>query len=57
VVLAWTIAQPGITSAIAGARTAEQALENAGAGALELAGDELFEIGRAFAGLELSGSR
>ena len=32
VVLAWTIAQPGITSAIAGARTAEQARENAAAG-------------------------
>jgi aryl-alcohol dehydrogenase-like predicted oxidoreductase len=57
VVLAWTIAQPGITSAIAGARTADQARENAGAGSLELGGEELFEIGRAFAGLELSGSK
>jgi len=56
VVLAWTIAQPGVTSAIAGARTREQAHENAAAGALRLAPEELAAIRIAFEGLELSGS-
>jgi aryl-alcohol dehydrogenase-like predicted oxidoreductase len=56
VVLAWTIAQPGITSAIAGARTSEQARENAGAGALALAPAELTSIRAAFEGLQLGGA-
>jgi len=34
--LAWLLAQPGVTSVIAGARNAEQARENAAAGDLEL---------------------
>jgi aryl-alcohol dehydrogenase-like predicted oxidoreductase len=55
VVLAWTVAQPGITSAIAGARTEAQARENAGAGALELAPGEQAEIRSAFEGLRLAG--
>jgi aryl-alcohol dehydrogenase-like predicted oxidoreductase len=54
VVLAWTVAQPGITSAIAGARTPEQAIENAKAGDLELSPAELIEIHGAFEALELS---
>jgi aryl-alcohol dehydrogenase-like predicted oxidoreductase len=57
VVLAWTIAQPGISAAIAGARTAEQARENAGAGSLALAPEELAAIRLGFERLELSGSR
>lgn len=56
VVLSWTAAQPGITSAIAGARTSEQARENAGAGALVLESGELAAIRRAFEGLRLGGA-
>jgi len=57
VVLAWTVAQPGVTSAIAGARTADQARENAGAGSLQLDPLELGSIRLAFERLELSESR
>ncbi len=39
--LAWTVAQPGCSHALAGARTAEQATENAVAGAIELSAEEL----------------
>lgn len=39
-VIAWTLAQPGMTHALVGARTAEQAIENAGAGLVELDGDD-----------------
>jgi aryl-alcohol dehydrogenase-like predicted oxidoreductase len=53
VVLAWTVAQPGITSAIAGARTPEQSLENARAGDLTLSPKEIAEIRDAFESLEL----
>lgn len=35
-VIAWTAAQPGITHVLCGARTADQAKQNAGAGALQL---------------------
>lgn len=54
VVLAWTIAQPGITAAIAGARNAAQARENAGALAVALAREELAAIRAAFEGLVLA---
>lgn len=40
-VIAWTVAQPGLTHALVGARTAEQAIENAKAGEIEFTGDEL----------------
>jgi len=40
-VIAWTIAQPGITFALCGARDPEQARENAGAGELRLSAEEL----------------
>ncbi len=46
--LAWVISQPGLTAAIAGARSAQQALENQRAAALSLSQDELDRIGRAF---------
>jgi aryl-alcohol dehydrogenase-like predicted oxidoreductase len=41
VVVGWTIAQPGITAALVGARNAAQAEENARAGRLRLREDEL----------------
>ncbi|MBK7644513.1 MAG: aldo/keto reductase [Planctomycetes bacterium] len=56
-VLAWTTGQPGVTCAIAGARTPEQARENAGAGSLVLSGEELATIRLAFERLDLSGTR
>lgn len=40
-VLRWTIEQPGITIALAGARNAEQARQNAGAMQLQLSAEEL----------------
>ena len=46
-VLAWTIHQPGITHALAGARTPEQAKENAAAGSVDLSDDEQTVIGEA----------
>lgn len=44
VVIAWTLAQPGLTFALCGARNPEQARENAGAGRLRLAEAELRAI-------------
>lgn len=49
VVIAWTLAQPGITFALCGARNADQARANARAGELRLAPDELAAIDRAIA--------
>ncbi len=43
-VLRWTIERPGITVALAGARNATQALENAAAAQLQLTGEELAMI-------------
>ncbi|MEZ6241632.1 MAG: aldo/keto reductase [Phycisphaerales bacterium] len=40
-VIAWTLARPGLTHALVGARNAEQAVENAGAGSIELSGEDL----------------
>ena len=45
-VIAWTIAQPGITAALVGARNARQAEENAGAANVKLSAEELAEIRR-----------
>jgi aryl-alcohol dehydrogenase-like predicted oxidoreductase len=53
VALAWVIAQPGVTAAIAGARTAAQAEENAGAAALQLSAAELAQVRSAFEALQL----
>lgn len=44
VVLAWTLAQPGCTHVLTGARTAEQAIDNAAGGRLELSPDEIDSI-------------
>ncbi len=54
VVLAWTVAQPGVTAALVGARNAEQAGENASAGSLELDPSDRNAIERAFAKVKLS---
>jgi len=54
-VLAWTIHQPGITHALAGARTPAQAEENAGAGALDLSEDEQIVINEAIAAYKRAG--
>lgn len=43
-VLAWTMAQPGVTHVLAGARNAAQARANAAAGQLQLTADELAHI-------------
>ena len=48
VTLAWTIAAPGITCALAGSRNAQQARENAGAMAIKLSADEFAAIRDAF---------
>jgi aryl-alcohol dehydrogenase-like predicted oxidoreductase len=44
VFIAWTVAQPGITTVLVGARSESQVAENAKAGALKLSGDELRTI-------------
>ena len=48
VTLAWTIAAPGITCALAGSRNTQQACENAGAMQIELSADEFAAIRDAF---------
>ena len=45
--IAWTVAQPGLTHALVGARNAQQAVENAAAGDLDLTQDELARIDEA----------
>lgn len=44
VVIAWTLAQPGLTHALCGARNPEQAVENAAAGHLRLTESEIATI-------------
>jgi len=46
-VIAWTVAQPGITCALCGARNPEQARENAAAGGLRLSPGELAALDEA----------
>jgi aryl-alcohol dehydrogenase-like predicted oxidoreductase len=52
-VLAWTLAQPGVTAVIAGARTPSQVEENAAAGDLMLTAEEWSSIDLGFADLGL----
>ena len=47
-IIAWTIAQPGITAALVGARNAEQATHNAQAVRVKLSADEIEGIRKAF---------
>jgi aryl-alcohol dehydrogenase-like predicted oxidoreductase len=49
IVIAWTLAQPGITFALCGARNAAQALDNARAGEISLSAAELTAIDAAVA--------
>jgi methylglyoxal reductase len=51
--LAWTLARPGLTHALAGARRPAQVDENAGAGDIELSAQEMTQIDDALAGLRL----
>jgi aryl-alcohol dehydrogenase-like predicted oxidoreductase len=46
-VIAWTLQQPGITFSLCGARTAQQARENAKAGRIKLSQDEVAMIDEA----------
>ncbi|MBN8954906.1 MULTISPECIES: aldo/keto reductase [unclassified Rhizobium] len=48
-VIAWTLAQPGVTFALCGARNPAQALDNARAGTLRLGAEELAAIDAAIA--------
>ncbi|RVH36067.1 aldo/keto reductase [Sinorhizobium meliloti] len=48
-VIAWTLAQPGITFALCGARNPTQALDNAGAGRIRLSAEDLSAIDAAIA--------
>lgn len=52
-VLRWTIQQPGITIALAGARNADQALANAKAGDVRLSSHEMDEINMHLRSLEI----
>lgn len=47
VVIAWTLAQPGVTFALCGARNPAQARDNARAGEIRLAAEDLASIGGA----------
>ena len=47
VVIAWTLAQPGLTHALCGARNPDQARENAAAGHLRLTEAEITTISEA----------
>jgi aryl-alcohol dehydrogenase-like predicted oxidoreductase len=49
VVIAWTLAQPGLTFALCGARNPAQARENAAAGRMRLEADEISAISDALA--------
>ena len=44
--IAWVLAQPGLTSAIVGARTPEQVRDNAKAAALQISAEDVAEIDR-----------
>jgi aryl-alcohol dehydrogenase-like predicted oxidoreductase len=52
VVIAWTLAQPGCSHVLCGARNPEQAMANAAAGSLELSTDELARITAAVSGYQ-----
>ena len=51
---AWCFHQPGITAAIVGARTAQQAIENAHACQISLSNEELHKISTVFSTLEIA---
>ena len=51
--IAWTLARPGLTHALVGARSAAQVDENAAAGDMVLSEREMAQVDEALAGLEL----
>lgn len=53
IAIAWTLAQPGVTSAIVGARTPEQARENAAAGDIVITTEDERALRSAFESLNL----
>jgi aryl-alcohol dehydrogenase-like predicted oxidoreductase len=53
--LAWNLAQPGVTSAIAGSRSAEHTRENAAAGDVDLDPESLAELDALVAGARAAG--
>ncbi len=53
IILAWTAAQPGVTSLLVGARSIEQVRENAGAAAIDLSAADIETISSSFARLRL----
>ena len=52
--IAWTVAQPGITSALVGARSEAQVKENAAAGAVVLTAEEVATIREAIEAVQLT---
>jgi aryl-alcohol dehydrogenase-like predicted oxidoreductase len=52
-VLNWTIRQPGITCALAGARNPEQVIENVGATRFRLTDEEIIKINKYISGISL----
>jgi hypothetical protein len=50
-VIAWTVHQPGVTHALVGARTREQAVENAAAGRIQLTPEDLAAMNTAVRGM------
>jgi aryl-alcohol dehydrogenase-like predicted oxidoreductase len=53
-IIRWTLARPGITIALVGARDARQAIENAGAIGIQLSREEIAWINEKLAALELA---
>ncbi len=49
--VAWVLAQPGVTTALVGARNAEQTIENAAAGAIRLSEDQANTLRKTFESL------
>ena len=49
--VAWVLAQPGVTTALVGARNAEQTIENAAAGAIRLSSDQANTLRETFESL------
>lgn len=52
-VIAWTLAQPGVTHALVGARNEQQVMENSRGADVRLSGDDMDRIATALAGFEL----
>ena len=53
-VVSWVVHQPGITGALVGARTADQAIENAKAGQIQLDAQELKRLREVFSAVQIN---